>query len=206
MEETLKSFTEQLASTAPTPGGGGAAALIGALGVSLGAMAAGLSAGRKSAGAYAEDLKRIERSCGELRLSFLAQIEADAAAFLPLSAAYRLPKDTPDREETLRRASLEACAAAREMLALGAKAAELLTRLQTMASPLLVSDGGCAAAACRAALVCAAMNVFVNTRSWPEDPEAASLSGETARLLEETLPKLEQVERQILLQLGNGVL
>ena len=203
MTENLLDFTEALASTAPTPGGGGAAALEGALGASLGAMAAGLSAGRKGDEARRLELEELGKTCGELRLRFLAQIDADACVFLPLSRAYRLPKDTPGREETLRRASLEACAAALEMLRLCARTAGLLTRLYEKASPLLLSDVGCAASACRASLISAAMNVFVNTKPYPEDPEAQSIALLADGLLQESLPKLEEIELQVLMRLRN---
>ena len=169
MDESLLTFTEALASSAPTPGGGGAAALMGSLAASLGAMAARLSAGKKVCAENAGALDGITADCEALRLDFLRQIDADAAAFLPLAAAYRIPREEPNRAETLRRASLDACAAAAEMLHLCTRTAELLTRLKAMASRLLLSDVGCAAAACRAALLCAAYNVFVNTRAYPED-------------------------------------
>lgn len=201
MEQGLIRFTEALASTAPTPGGGGAAALMGALAASLGRMASQLSVGKKTETERAERLREIAERCETLRRSFLEQIDADEAAFLPLSRAYRLPKETPERAETLRRASLDACAAAEEMLRLCARTASLLTRLREQVSPLLLSDVGCAAAACRAALLCAAMNVYVNTRGYPEDEGAQRLDGAAERALLESLPQLEDVELRVLMQL-----
>ena len=118
MDESLYRFTEALASAAPTPGGGGAAAVMGALAASLGAMSARLSAPRKACAEFAEELGRMTEHCEALRLRFLEQIEADAAAFLPLAAAYKLPKETPGRAETLEKHALDACSAATEMLLL----------------------------------------------------------------------------------------
>ena len=201
MDQTLLNFTEALASDAPTPGGGGAAAVMGALGAALGAMAARLSAGRKSCAENADELTRTVERCEALRLRFLNEIEADAAAFLPLAAAYKIPKETPGRQETLRRASLDACSAAMEMLRLCAATAALLARLKDCASPLLLSDVGCSAAACRAALLSASYNVFVNTKPYADDGEAQGLSAAAKALLQEALPKLEDVELQVLLAL-----
>lgn len=201
MEQGLIRFTEALSSTAPTPGGGGAAALMGALAASLGRMASQLSVGKKTEPGRLERLREIAERCETLRRSFLEQIDADEAAFLPLSQAYRLPKETPGWAETLRRASLDACAAAEEMLRLCAKTAALLTRLREQVSPLLLSDVGCAAAACRAALLCAAMNVYVNTRGYPGDAEAQRLDSAAERALLESLPQLEDVELRVLMQL-----
>ena len=203
MDQGLSEFTEALASTAPTPGGGGAAALMGALSASLGAMAARLSAGKHTDAERAQALEALAENCDKLRARFLEQIEADAAAFLPLSQAYRLPKNDPMREETLLRASFGACSAAIEMLSLCARTADALTELRQCASRLMLSDVGCAAAACRAALLCAAMNVFVNTRSYSEEPEAAALNRTAEAVLQDSLPKLEEIELQVLLQLRN---
>ena len=203
MDESLLTFTEALASSAPTPGGGGAAALMGSLAASLGAMAARLSAGKKACAENAAALDGITADCEALRLDFLRQIDADAAAFLPLAAAYRIPREEPNRAETLRRASLDACAAAAEMLHLCTRTAELLTRLKAMASRLMLSDVGCAAAACRAALLCAAYNVFVNTRAYPEDAEAQRLNALAETALEQGLALLEEIEVGVLLELRN---
>ena len=203
MDESLLYFTEALASSAPAPGGGGAAALMGSLAASLGAMASRLAAGRRSAGEKAAELNEITAVCEELRLRFLEQIDADAAAFLPLAAAYKLPKEQPDRGAILRQASLDACSAAAEMLFLCARTAPLLLRLRELAGPLLLSDVGCAAAACRAALLSAAFNIYVNTRPYPEEAAAQSLEKTTEALLQENLPLLEEIELQVLRDLRN---
>lgn len=203
MDESILTFTEALASAAPAPGGGGAAALMGALAASLGAMASRLSAGRKGDAERSARLNGDAESCEALRLRFLEQIAADEAAFLPLAAAYKLPKDEPERAETLRAASLGACGAALEMLRLCGKTAALLAALRRDANPLLLSDVGCAAAACRAALLCAALNVYVNTKPYPADPEAVGLNALTESMLREHLPVLEDLELQILMDLRN---
>ena len=72
-----------------------------------------------------------------------------------------------------------------------------------MASRLLLSDVGCAAAACRAALLCAAYNVFVNTRAYPEDAEAQRLNALAETALEQGLALLEEIEVGVLLELRN---
>lgn len=202
MNESLLDFTGALASSAPTPGGGGAAALMGSLAASLGAMCARLSAGRRRAEGT-EELDGITAACEELRLRFLEQIEADAEAFRPLAAAYRLPKEQPDRAEILRRSSIGACAAAAEMLFLCVRTTEQLQRLRTLAGALLQSDVGCAAAACRAALLSAAYNIYVNTRPYPDEPEARSLERTAEAALQECLPTLEEIELRVLMDLRN---
>ena len=177
--------------------------MMGSLAAALGAMAARLSAARGACAKNREELERITARCEALRLRFLEQIAADAAAFSPLAAAYRIPKEQPGRAEQLREASFGACAAAVEMLRLCSDTAALLQRLKDCASPLLLSDVGCAAAACRAALLSAAYNVFVNTKPYPDEERALRLNGTAEALLQESLPKLEDVELQVLLGLRN---
>ena len=189
---SCEDFASALASTAPVPGGGGAAALAGALAASLGAMAGRLSAGRKKT--EEERLALLERaaSADGLRLRLLDLIDRDAACFEPLSRAYSLPREDPQRREKLRAASLTACEAPMEMLRCCTEAAGLLEELHGRVSPLLLSDVGCAAALCRGAIEAAAMNVWVNTRSLREDGEALALEQETRRLLDAALPILER--------------
>lgn len=185
-ELTGAEFTARLASKAPVPGGGGAAALCGALGAALCAMAARLSAGRDA---------RLEELAGRadaLRAALLALVDADAEGFAPLSAAYAIPREAPGRTEALREATLTACRAPMEMLRRGAETVELLEELHTLCKSLLLSDVGCAASLARAAMESAALNVFVNTRALPE-ADALPLEAEADALLADCLPRAEAV-------------
>ena len=193
MEELLSGkscerFTVELASPAPVPGGGSVTALLGALSVALCAMAANLSRPRAKDPAVGEALADAAERAEVLRRRLISLIDADAEAFLPLSRAYGLPKDAPGRAETIRRLSLQASEVPLGMLRLCGDVVQLLELLLTGASRLLLSDVGCAAAVCRAAVDCAAMNVFVNTRTVRDDAlareyerEAETLHGELTR-------------------------
>ena len=88
-------FISQLASTAPVPGGGGAAALCAALSAALVSMAGELSLGKKSTAEYAAELTALKAAAKDKAGHFLALIDADADAFEPLSRAYSIPKDAP---------------------------------------------------------------------------------------------------------------
>ena len=196
-------FAAALASDAPVPGGGGAAALAGALAAALGAMAGRLSAGRKKQPEEREALEKQVQLADALRQQLLALIDWDAAGFEPLSKAYGLPKEDPERKEKLRAASLTACGAPMEMLRCCAETAELLAALRERVSPLLISDVGCAAALCRGAMEAAAMNIWVNTRSLQGDDEAESLNAETRRLLDAAVPQTEAVVAAVREKLEN---
>lgn len=184
-------FSERLASKAPVPGGGSAAALIGSLAAALGTMAANLTIGKKKFLPYEEDHRRIIAESDALRLSFLHLIEEDAAAFEPLSRAYSLDKNSPDYSEMMRKATLDAADAPFRMMRNCCDLISLLEELRSKCSALLLSDVGCAVAAVRAALEAASMNVFVNTRLLPGDAEAERLSLEAGRMLEQYIPRAQ---------------
>ena len=166
MDLTLSDFTAQLASAQPAPGGGGAAALTGALAASLTAMAANVTAANPRYAERSDALCSLIDACETQRTTLLTLIEADAAGFLPLQKAYAIPK--------LAAAAQTACLAPLAMLEHCAQTALLLTAALETASPLLRSDVGCAAALCRAAAEAAAMNVFVNTGLLAPDERAAT--------------------------------
>lgn len=159
-EKSCADFAALLGSEAPAPGGGGAAALGGALAAALGGMAARLSRkGRE------EQLQGFIDRADALRGELLALIDGDAEGFLPLAAAYAIPKDDPARPARLREATVLACAAPMAMMEAVSGCLELLEELKPLCKRLLLSDLGCAAALCGAALEAASMNVYINTRS-----------------------------------------
>lgn len=175
------------------PGGGGAAALTGALGAALGSMVANLTVGRKAYAQYEEDLRSILERGEALRTGLLALVERDAAGFAPLARAYAIPKDDPARPETLEAATLAACEAPLEMMRLCGQAIQLLEELLEKGSVTLVSDVGCGALCCGAALESAGMNIFVNTRTLRDRQAASRLDAQTDVLLREYLPRARQV-------------
>ena len=193
IRKSCADFAAALASDAPTPGGGGGAALCGVLAASLGAMAARISAPRKKTEEERAALEERIQIADALRQRLLSLVDWDAVCFEPLSKAYALPKEDPERKEKLRAASLTACAAPMEMLRCCGETAELLEEQTGLVSPLLLSDVGCAAALCRGALESAAMNVWVNTRGLQGDEEARALNEETGAILESALPRTEAV-------------
>lgn len=196
MDDMLRScreFTEVLASSAPTPGGGGAAALIGAVGASLGCMVASLTMGKPKYASVETEVRELRERCDALRKRLLDQAQADAEGFLPLAAAYRIPKDDPDREDKLEEATRGACTAPVEILTLCCETTELLARLCEIGSRLAVSDVGCAAAACRAAMQCAAMNIWINVGSMRDRAYADALREKTERMLTKYEPMAEGV-------------
>ncbi len=190
---SCREFSEALASKAPVPGGGGAAALIGALAAALGSMAANLTVGKKKFLLFEKDHRRILRETDTLRRRFLSLTEEDAAAFEPLSRAYSLPRNSPDYAGVMTSATLRAAEPPLEMMRCCCRLIELLEELRGKTGPLSLSDVGCAAEAARSALTCAAMNVFANTRLLPDNGKAQDLAAQAEGMLSEYAPRAKNV-------------
>ena len=144
-------FVEVLASKAPVPGGGGASALVAAVGTALGNMVGSLTVGKKKYADVQEDIKALNEKAEALRADFVALIDADAEAFAPLSKAYGIPKDDPERAEVMETALLKAVQPPMEIMRKCVKALDVISEYATKGSALAISDAGCAAALARAA-------------------------------------------------------
>jgi len=164
MDMMLHNFTEELAGKAAVPGGGSVAALAGSLGASLASMAANLTSGKKKYAAYQADIDRLLPAAQELRQEFLALMDKDAEAFLPLSKAYGIPKDDPTRDEVMEEALRAASAAPVEVLEKTLVLTSLLEELVEKCSALVISDVGVAASCCKCAAESALLNVRINTK------------------------------------------
>lgn len=184
MEKNIDKFLEALASSAPTPGGGGAAALCGALGIALGNMVGSLTLGKKKYADVQEDIAELNAKAEALRAGFVALVDADAEAFAPLSRAYAIPKDDPARDEIMEPALLRAAEAPLEIMRKCAEALDLISGYAAKGSALAISDAGCAAALCGAAIEAAALNVKINTKSMKNRAVADNINAEMNELLQ----------------------
>ena len=197
MNESCGQFLAQLASKAPTPGGGGTAALVGAAGVALGNMVGCLTTGKKKYAAVEGDIQALNAKAETLRKELEALVQADAEAFAPLAAAYGLPKDTPEqavhKAAVLETALDAACAVPLQIMEKCAEGIALVEEYAAKGSVLAVSDAGCAAALCKAALQAASLNVFVNTKLMADRAHAAELDAKADALLDEFAPRADAV-------------
>ena len=188
---SCESFAEVLAAKESVPGGGGAAALVGALGVALCSMVGNFTTGKKTYAAVEDDIQRMLAEGEEVRQALIDLVAADAEAFYPLSQAYAIPRDDPKRAEVLEAATKNACAAPVEMMRQICRAIELLEEMGQKGSKMLVSDVGCGALLCRAALEAASMNVFVNTKTLKDRAFAEQTEAECDAMLQEYAPRAE---------------
>lgn len=197
MEKNVDRFLETLASSAPTPGGGGAAALCGALGIALGNMVGSLTLGKKKYADVQEDIAELNAKAEALRAGFVALVDADAEAFAPLSRAYSIPKDDPARDEIMEPALLKAAEAPLEIMRKCAEALDLISGYAAKGSALAISDAGCAAALCGAAMEAAALNVKINTKSMNNRAVADNINAEMNELLQKYFVRSQEIYNDV---------
>ena len=177
-DQSLDAFLSDLASSLPSPGGGGAAALCGALAAGLSSMVVALSIGKKQCTAHEAELSGLGSRAETARRELLALIDADAEAFAPLSHAYSLPKDTPDRPQILESCLRQAASAPKKIADACCTVIELAEGCAACGSRLVLSDAATAAALAKGALRGAVINVKVNTALMRDREYADALSAE----------------------------
>ena len=182
--ETCREFVKVLASDAPAPGGGGAAALVGAIGTALGNMVGSLTVGKKKYADVQDEILALKARCDELQKKLLDQVEADEVNFLPLAKAYGIPKDDPNRDKVLEEATIIACSTPMHIMELCCEAIEAIAVFAAKGSRLAVSDAGCGAVCCKAALQAASLNVFINTKSLKNREVAEEMNAKANGMLD----------------------
>ena len=183
-EQSAAAFARAVASKTSVPGGGGASSLAGALAAALGSMVGVYTMGKPRYADVEEDIQALTRQADTLREEFLECIEADAAAFEPLSRAYSIPKDDPDRDAVLERCLLDAAAVPMRIAKLAVETAGVLHEFGRKGSKLMISDAATGAAIVEGVLKGAVINVRVNTRLMKDREAAAALDAEAEALLE----------------------
>ena len=200
-ELTTAEFVDLLASDAPAPGGGSAAALEGALGAALSAMVCGLTTVGKSKEKYADYQEFViesQKKLTELKVAFVDVMDRDTEAFNVVSAAFGMPKAT-DEEKAARSAALqEATLYATQVPLRTMKTAfgvfEIVRAMAAVGNPNSVSDAGVGALAARSAVLGAGLNVRINAAGLKDRAAADALVAEADRLAAEA----ERAEREVL--------
>ena len=158
-------FVTVLATNAPVPGGGGASALVGAIGAALGNMVGSLTVGKKKYADVEAEIIALKGKCDRLQKDLLDQIALDAKGFEPLAKAYGIPKDDPNRDRILEEATMVACQVPMKIMELCCESLDAIAVFAEKGSRLAVSDAGCGAVCVKAALQAASLNVFINTKT-----------------------------------------
>ena len=197
LEKTCNEFILSLSSSAPVPGGGGASALVGSLGMALGSMVGNLTTWKKKYAAVEEDIQQLLKDSEVLITRLNELVAADAEVFEPLSRAYSLPKETAEeqayKEKVLQEALLQATLVPMEIASCCLACLKLLEDYAEKGSRLVISDAGVGAAFCKAALQGAKLNVLINLKLMKDEEQKKKFSEEIKVIEEEGLALADKV-------------
>jgi formiminotetrahydrofolate cyclodeaminase len=205
-DSSVEKFLDELASGNPTPGGGSAAAIMGAMGAALVSMVCNVTIGKKGYETVEAEMKTVRDESERVRRRLMAMVAEDIAAFDSILAAYKLPKAT-DEEKTRRAAAIQAglrratetpldCArVCAEVIALSRRASEHGYRN-------VISDGGVGVLAGFTALRSAALNVYINAPALKDQAFAQAATAELKKLVDSSAAESEAVYNLVRSKLG----
>ena len=204
-ELTVTEFTALLASDAPAPGGGSAAALEGAIGAALTAMVCGLTKGKKKFAEFNDLAVEAEVKALALKDRFVDVMDRDTEAFNVVSAAFGMPKET-DEEKAARSAAiqkgLEGCTATPfEMMEIAVETLELTDSILGKSNDSAASDLGVSALSLRAAIQGAWLNVLINIGSLKNKELAEDYRVKGEALLAKALPLADKIYAEVVTML-----
>jgi formiminotetrahydrofolate cyclodeaminase len=204
-EQSVPEFITALASRTPTPGGGGASAYGGAIGMALGSMVGNLTLGKPKYAAVQDAIREILAKAEILQQELIELVTLDAEVFEPLAQAYRLPRSTP-AESKYKELRLEECLKAASSVPLqimekAAAAIDLHAELADKGTKMALSDVGVGALFCKAALMGASLNVYINTKLMKDRTYAAAINAQAAAMIEAFGKRADAVYAQVLQEL-----
>lgn len=202
IDESIQHYLDELASAQPTPGGGSASALSGALGAALASMVCRLTPGKAGYEEVQTEIEHIWEQTEQLRARFAQLMQEDIVAYGRLSSAYRMPRATD--EERVERAAIiqkqlaEAARVPLEVVECAAKLTRLCQRLAEIGNVTVLSDILAGTALARAASEGAASMVRINLRSLKD----TGLAGELEHRLTTALRTVEQSQLEVAVIVG----
>ena len=197
IEESIQHYLDELASAQPTPGGGSASALSGALGAALASMVCRLTPGKAGYEEVQAEIEHIWEQTEQLRGRFAELLQEDIDAYGRLSTAYKMPRVT-DAERIERAAAIQkqlvgAALVPLEMVECAAKLAQHCQRIAEIGNANVLSDILTAAALANAGAQGAAAMVRINLRSMKN----THMAGELEARLTGALQQVEEGSRAV---------
>jgi formiminotetrahydrofolate cyclodeaminase len=201
LEKSCNVFIEELSSKAPVPGGGGASAYVGALGMSLGSMVGNLTLGKKKYQEVEPDIVRLlEKS--EIVITKLKElVNKDAEVFYPLSQAYGMPQTTDEekaeKEAVLQHALIAATQVPLDIAKTCLDAIELIEEYSVKGTRIAISDAGVGAIFCKAALQGAKLNVLINTKIMKDQELKYQVENQLAEIEQAGMEKADRIYQYV---------
>ena len=202
----LREFCNETLSDSPAPGGGSVAALMGALGVSLGGMVANLSAGKSGWHEELEYFSSWAVKAQQLKDELLSLVDEDTIAFNRVMEAFALPKDSAEekaaRTAAIEKATKHAAEVPLKAMETAAESYELLSQMADKGNPASISDVGVGALATRACIEGAAMNVRINLAQLKDDKCKAALAERVQKISSESEAQFKKIIEVVESKLG----
>ncbi|MEG0250514.1 MAG: cyclodeaminase/cyclohydrolase family protein [Peptostreptococcus sp.] len=202
IDMTMQNYANELASNKSMPGGGSAAAYALTLANSLASMVANFTTGKKKYLKYENDIQKILKRTDELSLEIISMVDEDAEAFLPLAAAYKMPKET-DEQKILKDIEMQKCLKVASMVPINTirKCSQVLDiheELSTKGSKMLISDVGVGVQMVKSAALSAKINVLINIKDIKDCEFVDNISKEMNKLLEDICQRCDKIYSEVL--------
>jgi glutamate formiminotransferase/formiminotetrahydrofolate cyclodeaminase len=197
----LRQFCNETLSDSPAPGGGSVAALMGALGASLGGMVANLSAAKRGWDDRLDYFSEWAVKGQQLKDELLFLVDEDTVAFNKVMAAFGLPKDSPEekavRSKAIQSANTYAAEIPLRVIETASRVYDLLAMMAEKGNPASISDVGVGLLATRACIDGAAMNVRINLSGLKDEKLKATLQEKMERLVAESDARYQDVRNMV---------
>lgn len=199
-------FVNELASSSPTPGGGGASAYCGMLAAALSSMVGELTVNKPKFAAVKDEVCRTLEDLAARRLRLQHLVDEDAEAFAPFAATYRMPKDTPAQRAARQAAQQEAlhgaCAVPLEIMEQCAGVIDDCAIMIEKGNPSVIPDAGASAVMAKAALLATSLSVFANVQLMEDAARVAELRAQTQDLIDGYAVKADLLYDQVRKAIG----
>jgi len=200
-KEALKKYLDDLAGRLPAPGGGSAAALVAALGVSLMSMVANFTVGKEKYKDFEEEMKNVLSSSESLRLQLTDLVDEDVESYSKLSSAYKLPKDSPAerevRQKAIQKGLKQALSVPLEICMCCHRGSKLCKVIAEKGNLNLISDVGAAIAFLESAFESALLNVEINLGGIKDEEFVSRIKRTTTPMQEEIKSLKEEVAKTV---------
>ena len=206
LQTSVEKFLDELASGNPTPGGGSAAAIMGAMGAALVSMVCNVTIGKKGYEAVEAEMRAILKESESVRRRLMGMVAEDIAAFDSILAAYKMPK-TAEEDKAARGAAIQACLRRATEVPLDcarvcAEVIALSRRASERGYLNVISDGGVGVLAGFTGLRSAALNVYINAPALKDRVFAERATAEIRNLVESGAAESEAVYTLVRNKLG----
>lgn len=207
-ELSCEEFIEILASKAPVPGGGGASALVGAIGVALGNMVGSLTISKKKYANVQEEILTLKSKANQLQKELMELVAKDAENFEPLCKAYSLPQNTEEQRaekaHIMEIALDKACDVPIRIMEKCCLAIELHREFASKGTSIAISDIGVGVEFCKASLIGASLNIFINTNSMLDLKHAENINQKAYEMLTKYTKMSEEIYSNIVSRFHEG--